>query len=260
MARRSQTDEQKQAKKLFLFHLECVRRNPKYKREYDQWVARQRPIVDSPLSVFEDYWKLLVFERPNPNERPDLGEIFQKGKLVKPLWGEIFQFPTNEMRALHVMTASPRPCKFSKSEINYLKGHLLLLYFPEEENNRRQPAISVVDMGRSKGEVIKTISNKINTWMKDRMKAGLKQEKADRRIPWNEIIKYLRAYDLFENKKRDKLTYEKIGIRLGMKGEGFEIAREAKRYVEKGKGFVENPPLLSYSVKDLQEKIMFFLK
>ncbi|MEX2494408.1 MAG: hypothetical protein WD425_21925 [Nitrospirales bacterium] len=107
--------------------------------------------------------KLLVFEPPNPNERPDLGEILQKGKLVKHFWGETIQSPINELVALDVMDDSLSQCKFSESDIDCLNGHLLLLYFPEEEENKSYPDVSVVEMRRTKSEVNKALSDKIHT-------------------------------------------------------------------------------------------------
>ncbi|MCW5785750.1 MAG: hypothetical protein KIT39_20770, partial [Nitrospirales bacterium] len=85
---------------------------------------------------------------------------------------------------------------FTETQMGNLKGHLFLLYFPEEKEFNWNDTVGVVDMRRPKDEIKTSISEKISSWLTERTEAGLKQEKGKERIRLSEAFQYLKAFDL----------------------------------------------------------------
>lgn len=254
MARASKKDEQTWARKLYLFHRECVRRNPQYGREYKRWVESGKPMA-SLIEGLQGKWKVYEFDPPNPEDISDLDEVLRKGEFPKSVW-KILGTPENELMAYGTIKICFKREDFSESQMRNLKGHLFLLYFPEEKEFNWNNTVGVVDMRRPKDEIKTSISEKISSWLTERREAGLKQEKAKERIRLSEAFQYLKAFDL----RKKKMTYENISLQL-RKGRASSFdAREAKRYCQKGEEFIANPPLLKYSEKDYQEKIQRLLR
>lgn len=254
MARASKKDEQAWARKLYLFHRECVRRNRQYGREYKQWVESGKSMV-SLFDGLQGKWKVNELDPPNPEDISDLDEVLRKGEFPKSLW-EIWGIPENELKAYGAIDHCFKHEDFSESQMRNLKGHLFLLYFPEEKEFNWNNTVGIIDMRRPKDEIKTSISEKISSWLTERTEAGLKQKKAKERIRLSEAFQYLKAFDL----RKQKMTYEKISLQL-RKGRASSFdAREAKRYCQKGEEFIANPPLLKYSEKDYQEKFQRFLR
>jgi hypothetical protein len=115
-------------------------------------------------------------------------------------------------------------------------GMLLLMYFPEEDCERA--TYSVVNMRRSKKDLMADWEEDLDKWLEDRQEAGLKQDAPKRRYRLEESVKYLKTYDLRKQNKRYKEIDLKIFPRLG------RDEMRARTYYRKGEALVMEPPLL----------------
>lgn len=208
----------------------------------------------SPFESLQGKWKVYELDPPNPEDISGFDEVLRKGEFPKSVW-KILGIPENELMAYGTIDHCFKPEEFSETQMENLKGHLFLLYFPEEKEFNWNNTVGVVDMRRPKDEIKTSISKIISSWLTERTEAGLKQEKAKERIRLSEAFQYLKAVDL----RKQKMTYKKISLQL-RKGRASSFdAREAKRYCQKGEEFITNPPLLKYSEKDYQDKFQRFL-
>lgn len=238
----------------YLFHLECVRRNSDYRVDYEKWVEADKS-MDFWIHNFWLKWRIMDSEPPNPDELVDLEKILDQEELFKSLWRDI-SVPTNEMVAHESIKSCFVTKDISRIQSKFLKGHLVMLYFPEEKEFNWTNTVAVVDMSRPKEEIKRSVSQKIEKWVLSRKAAGLKQKNTEEKIHLEEAFQYLKAFDL----KKSGMSDEKIAQIMKKKKAASMDSREAKRYRLNAEKYIANPPLLKYSQKDYQEKVQRFLQ
>lgn len=253
MARVSRKDKGEWARALYLFHRECVRRNSEYQQDYRSWVGAGKPVLPM-FGMIQEKWSLWEMELPDPGEKPDWDEVLRKLEFPRGRW-DVINLPKHELMAYGTFENCFNCNQFSEKQRSNLKGHLFLVYFPEEKKFNWSETVAVFDINRPKDEIKASIIKKIDDWMMGRKVAGLTQKSVENKIHLEEALQYLKAYDLREK----GMPYERIAEILKKRNKASSMdAREAKRYRANAEKYIENPPLLRYSERDYQEKVQRF--
>lgn len=246
---------------LYRIHYECVRRNLEYVQAYEK--INDGPIPpDHTRASLKYQWGILYYDEvPNPNERPPL-----ETALTRPLpqWDDSLGF-FGEFRRR-------RGEPFENLSIENLpRGKLILEYYPEDEPYL--PYCFVANMQWSE----KYLKEQVVEWIKRlyrlRKHAGLIPPQSARKRgkeKFPEYIQeyrrlregesysfylpavrptqkhrvaeyedYLRVYDLRSAGKSDR----GIGEMFWPDIDADSMKRKARRYAQKGKDLVLNPPL-----------------
>lgn len=239
MAKKSRRRILDQELKLYRIHCECVRRNPEYKKYYEEWQGMTNaPDVERVLAQQDlvNRWGVLPGDFPDPKKRPSLKKALTKAVHSRYEVSRYLGWRNSDPRVQYAHNAFRTTVVHREVEAQQVAGMLLLLYFPEE--NCEQPYYDAINMRWSKKDLMEAWGHFVDCCIRDRKKAGLKQEAPQQRLRLEEYELYLKAYDL----RKMKHTYKEIDLQIFSQLGGDE--KRGFTYYRKGEALVANPPLL----------------
>jgi len=221
--------------RLYRLHCECVRRNPHYARDHQDWQENVKR--DSAWTFFlAARWKLLKSELPpNPSDLQGLDKIktlVPRQKIQTPKDDEVDSCVNEGLVALlmgdHLATSNiPRAAS----------GLVVLSYFSEITPDKWQQ--TAVNIRLPKQSIMECLEFWVETWIKERKATGLKQQRPAGRIRLDTYIDYLKIFDWRRQGKR----YKEIGELLWPDRYG-DKEEKANLYHKKAEKLIMTPPLL----------------
>ena len=222
----------------YLLHVECVRRNPKYREGYEEWKKLQADEFTG------DWYKSLVAGRwgllhnaplPDPDNRPLLDTI-TGAKPPKDCW-----LPHDE-RVDPVTSRALDMTGFSKLTEQALpdsikSGLLFLTLFPEESPDRW--IRTVLNIRQSKRTLMQEFEQFIDNALAARKQARLAQHIPNRRVRLQECLDCLKVFDFKQSGK----IHAAIGERLWPDSHG-DTEKKSRVYYQKAKNLIDSPPLM----------------
>ena len=240
MAKKSRRTIETEKWKLYRIHREYVRRNALYRKQYEEYQRLMNaPETTSTLMQtianreLTGKWGLIPDDRPDPDQRLSPTEVFSK-----PTKPEIAFLMWEHPDAHQHQMIDVFRTTFAKRDLDgrNVAGMAFLMYYPEE--NPDHPSYIALNLRWSKRDLMETWEDYVDRCLADRRKAGLKQEVPKQRHSLDQYVKYLRAYDL----RQQRLRYKKIDLILFPKLDGDE--KRGFAYCRRGAAFVKKPPLL----------------
>jgi hypothetical protein len=231
--------------RLYKLHCECVRRNQKYTQDYQDWLEKHEK---DPAWTFyiTGHWMLLRSEDPpNPIERPSLDEIKTLAppkKIRTPKDDEIDRFVDD---GLFAISMGPHLDPYNVPEA--ASGLVMLTYFPEKDPGKWQR--TAINMRLPKRSIMESLEFWVDTWMKERKEAGLKQQAPPGRIHLDTCIEYLKVFDL----RMQGSSVREIGELLWPDRYG-DREEKAKKYYKKAEKLIMTPPLLGKALGGQEQK------
>ena len=231
---------------LILLHRECVRRNPDYATHYRQFQTVPSANRAAWALTLEEHWGLWICgELPDPEDRPNLQQLLQTPPSATALrrydeWDDPLETIAEEQ------LRQVLPLSLETETLESLKGFAVFLYIPEEPGSDLRYA--ALDMRRSQKELQGFLEDLLHEVLASRKQHHLKPIPPPKRLRVEEMFKYLRAYDL----RQEKWAYDHITRTLWP---GQDKEKAGWEYVKKAKQLIRNPPLFSLFKEYLGKRI-----
>lgn len=221
--------------RLYKLHCECVRRNQEYAQDYQDWAEKHEK--DSAWTFFlTGRWKLLRTESPpNPSDLGNLDEI--KTLAVPPQIRTPKDDEVDRLVGDGLLAISMGPHLEPHNIPQTASGLVVLTYFPENDPTKWQR--TAINMRLAKHSIMDSLEFWVDTWIKERKAAGLKQQSPPGRIRLDTYIDYLKVFDW---RKQGK-SFKEIGELLWPDRYG-DKEEKAKEYHKTAQKLIVNPPLL----------------
>lgn len=233
--------------RLYLLNMECVRRNPKYRMQYQELkkIKNELELRMKSNMLVSDWGLNKIEDLPNPEKRPALERLRRKkarSEIYIP--GDLYIDPrisyANSTVGIDIL-------KFLNDEKrNALKGTLLLVYIPEEQG---PPSVTAINTRWAKKDIEESLLSWADEFVSRRKKHGLSQEYQKTRLRVDQGFEYLKVYDLREKGKSFGAVANILwGDKAG------DTRKQASLYYQKAKRLIDTPPILQTLKEQLEER------